>query len=440
MNYDDAKLIRPISKYIFKLIQQKDKRLYPKPSGITRYYSYLTTMKKELIKVTVAVKNRYSNWHYKQCAVHGIHSKICLVKDMCYTNMSGYITGWYFEGLTRYPKWYEFKEWGYNDDKYFDTYSTIINLDFIEKFPEYKYSAYKLYSKTNILEYLRQYEQHPQIEYFMKLGLEKYVFSKMILKQATKDKLFCKWLVINKDELIHNHYDMPVILRAYKKNKPLQELQAIETAKKSLRNKEYEPITELFKKNLERFLLYIGKQGINISSYLDYLNACKYLQIDLTEEKNKLPHDFKRWHDIRIDEYHSLLAKEDEEKRQNLYTQFATVAEKYLPLQYNKKYGYVSIIAQKPSDLVLEGDTLHHCVGRMNYDQKMIREETLIFFIREKEKPNVPLVTVEYSVSSHKVLQCYADHDSKPNEEIQHFVNKVWLPHANKQIKKLQAA
>ena len=159
----------------------------------------------------------------------------------------------------------------------------------------------------------------------------------------------------------------------------------------------------------------------------------------MTEDKNRYPHDFKRWHDIRIDEYRTALALNDEQKRQALYDEFAAVASKYLGLEYNKKSVYIAIIAQTPSDLVREGEGLHHCVGRMGYDQKFAREESLIFFIRTKEEPDKPLATVEYSLKNHSVLQCYADYDSRPNEDILNFVNNKWLPYANRKIKKLAA-
>ena len=82
---------------------------------------------------------------------------------------------------------------------------------------------------------------------------------------------------------------------------------------------------------------------------------------------------------------------------------------------------------------------MHHCVGRFNYDQKFVREESLIFFIRTRERPDTPFVTVEYSPSRNAVLQCYGDHDSKPDESVLHYVNDVWLPYANKTLKKLAA-
>lgn len=163
------------------------------------------------------------------------------------------------------------------------------------------------------------------------------------------------------------------------------------------------------------------------------------LGLNMTDEKNRYPHDFKRWHDIRIDEYHTMLARDDEQKRKEFYEKFAAVAEKYSGLQYDRKSDYIAIIALSPNDLVREGQILEHCVGRMNYDQKFVREESLIFFIRTKEAPNTPLVTVEYSPSRKKILQCYGKKDQKPNDSILNSVNKKWLPFANRQIKKLAA-
>ena len=156
--------------------------------------------------------------------------------------------------------------------------------------------------------------------------------------------------------------------------------------------------------------------------------------------KNKLPHDFMRWHDIRIDQYATIQAEADRIAKAALCKQFAGIAEKYALLQHNKRSAFICIIARSPADLVREGEFLHHCVGRMNYDRKMIREESLFFFVRLKEQPDTPLVTVEYSLLTHKVLQCYGEHDHRPSEDILHYVNKVWLPYANKTLKQIQTA
>ena len=434
--------IKPVPKYIVKKIKHTDEqcqRLYTS-KGHTRFYSYLTKNDGELVKVTVAVKHHYKQWLYKQVAVHGLNSKECFVKDMVFYYISGYQVGWYEQGLQKGQRWYECSDWGYAEDKYFDPFARIVNREYLDKFPEYKYSAVNLYRGVDILKYLRFYNQYPQIEYLMKAGLCDYAFSTQILKKIGKDKRFCKWLMKNRAEIMQNGYYVDVILRAFRTNKPVADLQAYKKYHMQLsKEAELKELRTFFKNDLEKFVLYIRSQNTNPYSYRDYLRACNYLGLDMSMDKNRFPHDFKRWHDIRIDEYNTAKALKDEQERKVLYDKFAAVASKYLGLEYDKKSVYIAIIAQKPSDLVHEGELLHHCVGRMGYDQKFAREESLIFFIRNKEHPDVPFVTIEYSPKQKRILQCYGDHDSKPNDSVMNFVNKKWLPYANKKIKQLAA-
>ncbi len=73
--------IKPIPKYIQKQIKHCDDILKPEHVGRTRFYAYFTKNDGELVRGVVAVKNCRKKWYYKQVAVHGIHSKTCLVKD-----------------------------------------------------------------------------------------------------------------------------------------------------------------------------------------------------------------------------------------------------------------------------------------------------------------------------------------------------------------------
>lgn len=433
--------IKPIPKYMVELIRKKDLKLYPSQDGHIRFYAYLTKNDGELVKMTVAVKCRYKKLYCKQVAMHGIHSDKCYLKDMCFYHIGGYMVGWFSEGLQRNPKWYEDDSWGWNDDKYFDPYAPIMNKEYLSKFPQYKYAAWELYTGYDILQYLRLYEKYPQTEYVLKLGLNNYVGSKQILEKIGKDKLFRRWLVKNSAELkVHQHY-VSTVMQSYRKHKPLAEIQAIEAAKKALRyHSEYKTVREVIGKEQKRFLDYIGKQQTNISSYADYLKACNYLHLDMTEDKNRYPHDFKRWHDIRADEYRTAKALSDKKERAAMYRKFEKIAKKYMPLQNYTRGEYAIIIANSPADLIREGEKLHHCVGTMGYDQKMIREDSLIFFIRNKNDIETPYVTVEYSPIARKVLQCYGERDQRPDDSVLNFVNEKWLPYANRQIKKIQLA
>lgn len=433
--------IKPIPKYIAARIERSDERDYPTPSGRTRFYSYLTKNDGELVKVTVAVKNYYKRRLYKQVAVHGLDSDVCFGKDLVFYCISGYSVGWHEQGAQKSPRWYESTEWGFAEDKYFDPYAPVVNREYLDKFPEFRYSAVNLYKGVDVLRYLRYYRRYPQIEYVIKAGLHGYIFSKQILRKAGKDKRFCKWLFRNREDIIRNHYYVDVILRSYKTNKPLSELQAqreygIKLSKEAGLNE----LRTFFASDLERFVSYIRKQNANVYSYRDYLRACNYLGLDMTRDKNRYPKDFRRWHDVRIDEYNTAKAMKDAEERKAFYAKFASVASKYAELTYDKRSVFVAVLPQSPYDLVREGTALHHCVGRMNYDRKFVREETLIVFIRKKERADVPFVTVEYSPSQRKILQCYGEHDSKPDDSVLDYVNNVWLPYANRKIRKITKA
>jgi hypothetical protein len=430
--------IKPIPKYILARIKKEDKKYKCYGTGLTRFYSYLTKNDGELVKVTVAVKNRYSKWYCKQVAVHGIHSDKCLIKDIVFYYVSGYRVGWYEEGLQKEPKWYESTDWGVQEDKLFDPYAPIMNREYLGKFPEYQYSAVELYKGVDVLKYLRLYEEHPQIEYLMKAGLSGISFSKQILRKAGQDKRFCKWLMKNRSEIARHDYYVAVLLRAYQTGKPLALLQSFHKSKLALQHDQsMQPIRALFKTDLERFFTYIEQQKATAHFYLDYLKACEYLGLNMQEDKNRYPHDFARWHDIRIDEYASAKAMRDEQERADMYRQFAAVAEKYLTMQESKG-GYAVLIARSPADLVKEGDALCHCVGSMGYDRKFIREETLIFFVRHTSDIEKPFVTMEYSIESKKILQCYAQSNTKPDERVLDFLHQSWLPYANRKLRKIQ--
>lgn len=433
--------IKPIPKYMLGLIRKADKHYIKDRYGFTRYYAYLTKNDGELTKVTVACKNRGKKWYCKQVAVHGVHSDICFVKDFECFMICGYIVGWYDEGLTRYRKWWETGKWCEAYDKYFNVYAPVLNKEYAFKFPEYKYSAIDKYKYVDIFRYLRLYEQYPQAELLVKFGLSNLVTKKQILRKAAKDKQFRKWLINNRAELTANDFFISTIQLAYKTGKPLDVAQRFEKFRKKLiADNNLKAFQIVFKNDLERIFNYLDKNNIDLGSYYDYCNACEYIGLDMTQDKNLYPHDFKYWHDIRIDEYQTAKATADEQSRPQFYAQFAKVAEKYLPLQRELHDAYIVVIARSPADLIKESYFLDHCVGRMNYDQRMLREESLIFFVRKVAEPNTPFVTVEYSLSQKKVLQCRGEKNQQPSDQVLEFVNDKWLPYANKKLKKLVMA
>ena len=435
--------IRPIPKRLEKRILTYDAK-HGCNRGL-RFYAYLTTIRKELVKITVAVRNKGKRERFiKQVSIHGVYSDKCLVRDIEYNYMGGYRVGWFEEGIHypyNMPPYYNDGKWYPVEYKYFNPWAPVINPKFALSLPKFRYSAVDIQDPPCIVTYLRTYLKYPQLEYLVKAGLGKFADSKLILEKIGQDKPFRKWLMENREELIHNYYYADVVLRAYRTGKSLATLQAYREAKIKLsHDKQLNLICELFKgTEREQFLDYIAAQKTNANTYLDYLKACQYLSIDMSLPKNRFPHDFKYWHDMHIDQYATARAEADRKAKQELYEKFASIAEKYLPLEHDKRSAFICIIAHSPADLVREGEILHHCVGRMNYDQRFIREQSLIFFIRMREQPDTPFVTLEYSLQNHKILQCYGEHDHKPSNAVLHYVHKVWLPYANKTLRRLVA-
>lgn len=437
MKYED---IKPIPKTIERRIRKLDLELHPQQEVQRRFYAYLTKNDGDLAKVTVAVKNHKGKWYCKQVAIHGVHADICFVKDFMYCRIGGYCVGWYAEGLQTKQKWYEFDDWGWCHDSELDPYAPVINTEFIGRFAKYKYSGYQFFKRSNVIEYIRLYEQHPLIvEQLVKMGLDHLITRPQIIAKVEKDKHFRKWLSMHREELKDSNVYLSSIFTAYKTGKPVAEVFAYDTAKKVISSKSYQDLRQAFDGEVEQLCRYIARQHTSVSTYNDYYTACTYLHLDMSLEKNRYPHDFMRWHDIRTDEYASAMDEEDAKKRKEFYAQFAVVAEKYQSLQYDRTDRYICIIAHSPKELKREGEFLQHCVGRMGYDKKMVREETLIFFVRQRAEPEKPFVTVEYSLSQRRVLQCYGYKDQRPNEHVLDYVNRVWLPHANNKINKIAA-
>ncbi len=457
--------IKQIPKYMIAKIKKVDLITNKDQTAQRRFYAYLACWKKQLVKVTVAVRTKYKRWQCKQVAVHFLNSKTSYVKDLIFYHIGGYQVGWYDLGLDKTEKFYEDGQWYENNTKLFDPYAPVINLNFLDRFPEFQYSEYKKVHAKDILSYLRLYREFPETEYLLKSGLGCYALCKTILSQMRKDKSFHKWLVAHKDYYMSNgYYYCDVLLKAYKKNLNLQALQEFEERKKDLIYDYHgkDIVKLVIKKGVlgeyEKLFKYLDKRNLSQSLYLDYVRACDYLNLDLTDDSIRYPSDFHHWHDIRLQQYKTVreeeLRKENalrarerrkREKERKLQEEqhakdFLIAARKYLPLAgFTEDEHYAIFLAQSKTELINEGNALSHCVGYNGYDRKMAREETLIFFVRKLEDLETPFVTIEYSLKTKEVLQCYAYKNSTPDDNVLEFVNNKWLPHANQELARIAA-
>ena len=422
-----ASQIKAIPREVKAEIKRLDAiRLELSPRNNTRYYSYFDVFGGELAKVTVAVKShpKTKKTMIKQVAIHSISGR-AFARDMDYTYIGGYQTYWYNEnnGIKETSPWVAI------EDKYFNPMSDYVCLERLESTP-CKYSGYKQCREQSIdiLKYLKTWNEHPKAELLMKAGIGWLCESKRIINRCEKDKMFTAFIRRNIVYLRENRPSIPAIIRAFRSNMPISSALFIEEFYVS--DSAYmQDIKAVVRENeINHLIAYLEKSNINKESYADYAHACVFLGIDMSDTKNKYPVDFDYWHNMRLDQYYA-------QTDSKMPGRMADVSCKYKGMQYTGTFGV--IIAKSKFDLEREGRVLHHCVGRMNYDTRMAEEKSLIFFVRKVEDLNMPYVTLEYSLSQKKVVQCYGEHDSKPTQDVLDFVYNKWQPYATEQLEQV---
>ena len=90
---------------------------------------------------------------------------------------------------------------------------------------------------------------------------------------------------------------------------------------------------------------------------------------------------------------------------------------------------YLICPCRNSGELIEESNVLNHCVKQ--YIDRVCENQTEIFFIRKKEEPNRPYVTLE--LKQKEIKQCYGKNDYIPDDHVKEFV-KEW---ANKNKLKL---
>ena len=144
---------------------------------------------------------------------------------------------------------------------------------------------------------------------------------------------------------------------------------------------------------LIRFQNWVIKNSVRAYEYRDYQNMLENLGIAFEGDFRILPKNFKQAHDDAVKAYNNM---KDEQKR----IEFANTLEKLLGLEQTIG-NYTFVLPKKLQDLKAEGKALSHCVG--GYAERVARGETVIIFVRQKEKVDNPLYTLE--IKKGKIVQ-----------------------------------
>ena len=127
-----------------------------------------------------------------------------------------------------------------------------------------------------------------------------------------------------------------------------------------------------------------------LSAYADYITAADGCGLDLSNSIHLMPKDFWEKHDTVTAAWSAICAnRRSTEANQRYKTRLPKLTARYL-------YWNDNLLIRAPvnaGEIVEEGKRLEHCVG--GYADRHLSGKTTILFLRRRDKPHVPLVTIE---------------------------------------------
>ena len=134
--------------------------------------------------------------------------------------------------------------------------------------------------------------------------------------------------------------------------------------------------------------------------------------------------ELRRLHDAAIEAEIAQRAEREAKRNAELDEQRKKVDKKRKEWNYEDD-NYIIRLPNTVSEIVAEGQKLHHCVG--GYASRHAAGDTTIMFLREKANPDVPFYTIEVSRYNHLVqAHCFGNGWLGLNPDAARFVYK-WL-------------
>lgn len=306
---------------------------------------------------------------------------------------------------------------------------------------QYKYMPYfyNSYFDENIVKELSVFSNNTYLEQLYKVGFKNIVESKIKGKSTenslnTRGKDIYSVLKLKKENLneLRNfgaENVTPRLLKIYQMQIKDKSKLTIEELRVILSKYDLDTIIKINKHvKLRKILNYLEKQfeksndskihkesKIHLSIlYKDYLDMAKTLNKDMKDKSVLYPKNIKKAHDKLVKlvkvEKNKILDKKIEKRLESIN------------IKYSFEYKNLFIrAASSTEELIKEGNKLKHCVA-VNYTDKYANGETIIMFIRNKDKPLEPYYTVEIYKNSIYQVRGYRNKDA--TEDVKEFVDR----------------
>ena len=394
-------------------------------SSRTTFLSYLQQYYGEVVERVFATRKKKQQIQLTEILRFATGKAHPIAKNLLYNTYGGYSAVYSCKKVYGHAGGYPYLVFDEDDfDKWEKItvipglYKTYINaVDFLKNSDEFKYCGF---TGGDAIHWLNEYRKDSSIEILGKLGLS---LSPKLRSHIRKDGKFRRFVFEHNNEVAL--YGVEATEYAFKHGVPIEKARAICYVKRynGYLAASFIPSLTGTKVDKSRVIDYCDDNDISYSSYNDFLTAVKALRLDLTDTKNLFPRNFAEMHDIYTKQYK---AEQDE----LIARDFSEAVEKAQKYRFAEGT-YLITIPSNIEDLVVEGSSLSHCVGRMGYGKKMAEGKSVILFVREKEHPDTPFVTVELNPLSTSIIQKHGKNNSAPSQEV-----NIFLDHWIEKIKK----
>jgi len=303
------------------------------------------------------------------------------------------------------------------------------NLDEVLDGTTFKYCAIKQlaeHNKTFVLNhssFLYSFEKRRFIEYFIKMGLynltNDYVTNSYSTAINTEGANVQEILMVSKQqinrliELDGNLYSLKLLQLEEKNGLRMSNDQISFMTENEINIDNLKRVLEYT--TVGRAIKYIKQNGGTnnmLSDWCDYIYNGKVLGYNLHDEFVLFPRHFKQAHDIST----QLSLDKKNEYREQEYIEI----KKELINKYSfRTKTFAVVIPEKLSDITMEGQKLHHCVG--TYIERVMKQETAILFIRRVDNLQEPFYTME--VKNGLIIQVRGLNNKATTPAVEQFVD-----------------
>ncbi len=426
----------PLTAKAVKRILEFDRERGFGPGGTepnrNRFYHWLVQNGSDVQIRTVAVKAKRNTQQplVKEVARASVDDPHILIRDVAHVMIAGYVVDWSPEGIGQSRGWDYRGRWevaGYKRRCMFKINAPVVNHELLKKTRRFKWSAWTP-ENGHLLDYLKVYREHPEIEFLSKCGLGRLCTKLSLVLKLKVDRQFRQFFSRNVDAIRNNrHFNVPVILKAYSKGISFGE------ASKQIGIRQWFHGYCLPRSICaQKAMRYINKRGMSRSQYTDYLHNCQKLDLNLADTKVSFPKNFNDRRQAVQDRIDAIIRAENAVKFAEMNRQLAGIAKKWSRLARNDG-AYRIVIPQSEQEFKDEGKGMANCLGQ--YADRVARGECVVVFVHQSSRPEEAFVAAAYDPKRKIVTQCYGVKNSNPSKKVRDFVESVFAGKAAVKLK-----